>query len=123
MRFVTGGASAWAASIAHKKNGKSKLTDENDEENAEDQDEDGDDDGSTYGDFEDLQAGNGGEENASDSDGEEEEEDSDVDSEVDNDLIDKQLRDSYAMKKSVAKTSFDTDYDNKKNKVRQIRWR
>ena len=123
MRFVTGGASAWAASIAHKKNGKSKLTDENDEENAEDQDEDGDDDGSTYGDFEDLQAGNGGEENASDSDGEEEEEDSDVDSEVDNDLIDKQLRDSYALKKSVAKTSFDTDYDNKKNKVRQIRWR
>ena len=63
MRFVTGGASAWAASIAHRKNGKSKETDDNDEENMGAEAEDGDDDGSTYGDFEDLQTGNGEREN------------------------------------------------------------
>ena len=123
MRFVTGGASAWAASVARKKTVKGKESGGEDDEDEEgDMDNGDDDDDGVYGELEDLEGtGGNGVENSgddqSDNEDEEEEEDDDVDSEADNDDIDKQLRDSYALKKSAAKNSFDTEYDSKKNKV------
>ena len=131
MRFVTGGAGAWSLARSGSGAGKSKSkgAGEDEVEGA------GDDDDSVYGDFEDLEetAKNKKSTDGEESDGEdedddneeeedgdddeEEEDEDDVDSEADNDAIDKQLRDSYALKKSAAKSSFDKDYDNKKSKV------
>ena len=137
MRFVTGGAGAWSltrtgggtGSGGGKSKGKDGGEGEGEGEGG------GDDDDSVYGDFEDLQetARSKKSTDGEDSDGEDEDEDEDeegdedddeegdedddADSEADNDAIDKQLRDSYALKKSAAKSSFDKDYDNKKSKV------
>ena len=133
MRFVTGGAGAWSLARSGSGAGKSKSkgAGEDEVEGA------GDDDDSVYGDFEDLEEtaknkkstdgeesdgededdDNEEEEDGDDDEEEEEEDEDDVDSEADNDAIDKQLRDSYALKKSAAKSSFDKDYDNKKSKV------
>jgi ribosome biogenesis protein BMS1 len=120
-RFVTGGSMAWngAGTGGGSKKKTSSGTGEDEDETEVDGDG-GDDDDSVYGDFEDLQQTDGDVTNGgSDSegeDGEDEDDDSDVDSEADNDAIDKQLRDSYALKKSAAKSSFDKDYDTKKSK-------
>lgn len=121
-RFVTGGSIAWTGTAGGSKKKISAGSREEDVETDGDGDGGGDDDDSVYGDFEDLQQTNGdGTKGGSDSEEEEEdvgddEEDSDVDSEADNDAIDKQLRDSYALKKTAAKSTFDKDYDNKKSK-------
>ena len=141
MRFVTGGAGAWSLTRSGAGTGakagqggksKGKNSGEGEGEGG------GDDDDSVYGDFEDLQEtarskkstdgedsdgedgedeDEDGDEEGDEDDDEEGDEDDDVDSEADNDAIDKQLRDSYALKKSAAKSSFDKDYDNKKSKV------
>jgi ribosome biogenesis protein BMS1 len=119
-RFVTGGSMAWSGTGG---GSKKKASSGEDEVETEADGGGGDDDDSVYGDFEDLQQTDGDvTKSGSDSEGEDDDggddegDDSDVDSEADNDAIDKQLRDSYALKKSAAKSSFDKDYDTKKNK-------
>lgn len=114
---VTGGADAWNAAGQGRK-AAAQGADSGDDNGG------GGDDDSVYGDFEDLQQSakskdkdHDNDDDDDDSEEEGEKGDSDVDSEADNDAIDKQLRESYAAKKSAAKSSFDKDYDKKKSKV------